>query len=496
MSSLDYLVIAGYAGLVLAIGIRARRTGAPAADLHVASRSLPTWAVLCSLVATELSAATFIGVPAAGYGGDWAFLQLAFGALLGKLVLSVTAIPLYHRLEVLTVYGALERRFGPITRKTAASCFVAGRLLASGVRLFIAALAFSVVTGQPIAGAILLCGLLAGSYTLVGGIRSVIWTDVLQGAVFLLAALASLVALHSIVDGGVPEIFRWALENGRARIFHLDPLLSLGDSRPFLVGLVGGCFLTLATHGTDHDMVQRLLTTRDGRSGGRALWLSALVNFPLTLVFLFIGTGLAAAYLTPPAYDISDSNRIFAHFALHELPSGLRGLFFAGLFAAAMSSFDSAVCAIASTVSVDLMRPAADDASAARRMRVLSGVCCVALVAAALVMAAYHAALSESGSAGGTSLVEVALSAMTILYGGLLGVFALGFLSRSRGSDRSAVCGLLSGALVGVALFVHPIALGRIVIAWTWWIPISGSVALGIAALSKRRKTAETSLAQ
>jgi SSS family transporter len=462
-----------------------------AADYAVISRrELPSWAVLLSMVATELSAATFIGVPHAAYGGDWAYLQFAFGALAGKLVLAGTAIPLYHQLRVVTVYEFLERRFGPGSRLAAALCFIAGRVLASGVRLFIAALAFAVVTGLDVEAAIVVCGVIAGLYTLAGGIRAVVWTDVLQGAVFLAAGIACVVALALRADGGLPAVVTWADAADRMQVLHWAPVIALGDTRPFLVGLVGGFFLTLATHGTDYDMVQRLLTTRDGRASSRALVGSALLNFPLTALFLFIGTGLAFAHSTPPPYDIADTSRVLPIFALHELPSGARGLLFAGLFAAAMSSFDSAVCAIATTFSVDVLPRAASQATLVRRLRIASVAFCGLLIVAALAMSTYHRALADAGAgvrAGPEfSLVDLALSAMTILYGGLLGVFALGIADQRRGDDASAVAGLAVGGLVGGALFLHPLIVGRALIAWPWWIPIAATAALLVAAIPRR----------
>lgn len=491
----DYAVIAVYAGLTLAIGIRAGRGHQRASDLALGGRALPTWAVLFSMVATELSAATFIGVPHAAYAGNWAYLQLAFGALAGKLVLGLYVIPLYHRAGCITVYGLLEGRFGPTTRRTAAIAFAGGRILASGVRLFIAALAFAAVTGLDVYAAIAICGGIAGSYTLVGGIRSVVWTDVLQGVVFIAAALAILVSLSLHPLGGLAEIARWAVDGGRMQVFQLSPLVALADARPFAVGLVGGFFLTLATHGTDYDMVQRLLAARTGRAGGRALIGSALLNFPLTALFLFIGTGIAFAYRQPPAYDISDAVRILPLFALHELPAGARGLLFSGLFAAAMSSFDSAVCAIATTWSVDVLREPKDEIRLLRRLRLASVGCSVALLIAALGIARYHAAVFQGAAADasvGFGLVDLALSAMTLLYGGLLGIFALALLSGRRGSDASAVAGLAAGALVGAALFLHPLIAGepgRVLIAWPWWIPISATVAFGVAASRSRRES-------
>ncbi|MBW2712144.1 MAG: hypothetical protein JRC77_00155 [Deltaproteobacteria bacterium] len=489
MTFLDALVITAYGVLVLGLGLYAARSHQQAGDLLLGNRSMPTWAVLFSMVATELSAATFIGVPHAAYVGTWSYLQFAFGALAGKLVLGAFVIPLYHRKGFVTVYGLLDERFGSRARTLAALAFVMGRVLASGVRLFIAALAFSAVTDLSLTSAIVLSALIAGAYTLVGGIRSVIWTDVVQGVVFVAAVLCVIVVLAIHPLGGLPEIATWAQAQGRMEIFTFSPALSLSSARPFLVGLIGGFFLTLATHGTDHDMVQRLLTTSSGRAGGRALMGSALLNFPLTALFLFVGTGIAYVLQTPPAYDIGDTARIFPIFAFHELPSGARGLLFAGLFAAAMSSFDSAVCAIATTVCSDVL-PATKDAQAlVKRMRLASIGCCAALALAAIAISKYHAALVQGQAAGATfSLVDLALSAMTILYGGLLGVFAVAVLMKRRGSDASALAGIVSGSVTGALLFLHPLLrdqLGGLEIAWPWWIPISATVSFGVTMMGR-----------
>ncbi|MCP4003436.1 MAG: sodium/solute symporter [bacterium] len=488
MTALDYLAIAAYAGVVLLIGLRSARGHDSADDLQLGKRSLPTWAVLLSLVATELSAATFIGVPHASYTGDWSYIQLAFGALCGKLLLAWRVIPLYHRMGVITVYGYLEQRFGPTARRVAALCFVAGRVLASGVRLFIAALAFSSVTGWSVETAIVAAGLIAGVYTRAGGIRAVIWTDTFQAAVFLISALSVVAVLAAQMPGGISGILDWAEQAERSRVFHFDPLFSLSQSRPFLVGVIGGFFLTLATHATDHDMVQRLLSTRNGRSGAQALAWSALINFPMSLLFLFIGTSLALFYSQAPGYEIADARQIVPIFALHELPTGLRGLLFAGLFAAAMSSLDSAVCAIATTWVVDVDRRAASESELARRTRAASVGFCLMLTVAAVGMAAYQRAIS--GAEGGLNLVEFALSAMTILYGGLLGVFGLGFVWRQRGNDASAVAGLAAGSFVGLCLFLHPIVLGKVWLAWTFWVPLGAATAFGVAALARARRPA------
>ncbi len=492
LSAADYAVMASYAIAVVAIGVAVGRRHGGGDDLLLADRGIPTWAVLLSMIATELSAATFIGVPVAAFHGDWSYLQLAFGALAGKLVLAAHVIPLYHQRGVVTVYEFLEAGAGHTTRRAAAVAFAGGRVLASGVRLFIAALAFSLVTGLSIEATIVACGALALAYTAVGGIRSVIYTDALQGAIFVVAAFA-LVAAVTATEGGPAALLSWAGAEGKTRVFTWQPLFDLQANLGFGTAVIGGFFLTLATHATDHDMVQRLLTARSGRAGGRALAVSGLLNFPLTLLFLFIGTGLARFYLEASPEGLGSTDQIVAWFALHELPAGLRGLVFAGLFAAAMSSLDSAVCAIAATWIRDVApgntaRDAAThDSDTARRVRRVSVFVGLALIGAALLMARVHASMQNDSNAPG--LIEFALSSMSILYGGLLGVFARGWLLPQYGGDRSGVVALVCGGAVGLFLFLHPTLFGETRLAWTYWIPASASLTFAIACLPGRRAT-------
>lgn len=490
MNSLDYGVLATYAGLLLLIGARVGRGHQEEGEFTLGGRRMPTWAVLSSMTATELSAATFIGVPHAAYTGDWSYLQLAVGALLAKAVLARHVIPLYRRLEIVTVYGFLQERFGPRPQRAAAVSFLIGRLFASGARLFIAALALSVVTDIPIPWAVVGCGLVAGIYTIAGGIRAVIWTDTLQALLLLTSAVAVLFLLVEATPGGMSGLFDWATDRGQTQILHLTPIFSLTDGRALGTALLGGFFLTLATHSTDHDMVQRLLTTRSAKGGSRALMGSALLNFPLTLVFLMIGTGLAHFYATPPSYSIEDQARILPLFAFHELPPGLRGLLFAGLFAAAMSSLDSAICALATTWTHDILPVPPGTPDTLRRMKRSSAGVTLLLVAAALAMAQYHALLVKHGTP--LNLVEFALSSMSILYGGLLGIFALGITTRHRGSPASVIAGLSLGASIGLALFLHPVVLGHTRVAWPWWIPISALASYAVASTGRTTAVFQT----
>ena len=482
MHGLDVTVLLAYAAGLLWLGLRTGGRRATGDELALAGRSMPGWSVLCSMIATELSAATFIGVPQAAFVGDWSYLQLAVGALLAKLVLGRHLVPLYHRRRFTTVYELFGARDGETTERVVALTFVAGRVLASGARLFIAAQAVAVLAGLSSGFAIVVTGVVAGAYTVRGGIRAVIRTDVLQGAIFLVAIAALFAGLIVTLDLDAGALLRWALAEDRMRVFHAAPLLSLGDPRAFGTALFGGFALTLATHGTDQDMVQRLLTAKDGRSGGAALQRSGWLNFPITALFLSVGTLLAYAHSTGALPEIAASERLVPTVARDLLPPGLRALVFAGLFAAAMSSLDSAICALATTWVTDIA-PRGSDAHPERRLRRASVVFTVLLMAAAWAMSAYWGALQSSASDGAPplDLVQFALSAMSILYGGLLGVFVVAWIRPDEGYARATLSGLAAGAVLGALLFLQPLLLERTIVAWPWWIPMSACVSGVIA---------------
>ncbi|MCB9748977.1 MAG: hypothetical protein H6713_03105 [Myxococcales bacterium] len=517
MHALDWLVMLAYAGLVLWIGWRASDRTDSASAFMLGDRSIPPWAALCSLIATELSAATFLGVPHAAYTGDWTYLQFLIGSIVGRLLIATWLLGQYFKLELVTVYGLLGHRFGLRSQRAAAWLFLVGRVLASGVRLFIAALAFAQLTGFSIELSIVLAGGVAGIYTRAGGIRAVIWTDVLQGGVFLVAGLTVLAViaghlapagLSAVVAaaGDKLTVIRWpaplldALPDGTSSTLLWERLAlgwrrfvdgTLGQAGVLPSALIGGLFLTLAAQGTDQDLVQRLLTTRDARGGARALVISGFVNVPLVALFLCIGTGLWALHeptlglapagaFPPPA----DPKQVLPSFALLYLPAGLRGLVFAGLFAAAMSSLDSAVNALATSWAVDI-RGTAGVAPTPPALRRATTVFTALLVLAALLFVSYE---RLAASQDGLSLVELALAAMSVVYGGLLGSFLVALLTPNRGRDGSVTVGMLVGATTGAALFLQPVWLGRSVIAWPWWIALSALVAFSIGALPRRAR--------
>lgn len=480
----DWLVIAGYAGLVLWIGLRvARSDPGRVTTFTVANRAMPTWVATGSLLATELSAATFLGVPHAGFTGDWSYLQLLVGALIGRIIVAYAMIRRYAALELVTVYQVFGQRVGPSSRRLAAALFLLGRLLASGVRLYLAGLAFSVATGLPLSGSILVAGLVAGIYTGSGGIRSVMWTDILQAGLFIVAAVACVWVALPLTGLDLAELYTVATQAGKTTIVQ-TPIFE--SSRSLGPALIGGLFLALAAQGTDQDLVQRLLTTKNRSGGAIAVVASGVLTIPLAVIFLLLGTCLWALYtagmgLEPGVAAVADDQRVVAQFAATLMPVGLRGLVFAGLFAAAMSSLDSAIHALATTWITDI----APGKSPPKRLRRVTGTCTAALIATALGFIWYQQVISATSE---LNLVELALSAMSVIYGGLLGGVCVALFGRTRGSDRSCVAGMALGSLAGVLLFLQPLVLGEVAIPWTYWIPLTATLTIAIAWLAPRSR--------
>lgn len=482
MQAIDWAVLLGYVALVLGIGWFVSR-GTKSAEGHLrASRDLPAWAVVFSILAAEVSAATYVGVPEGSYRRDWYYLQYAIGALLGKWVVSHHFVRLYWRLNLPTAYGLLAQRIGPRSQRASAWTFLCGRLVASGVRLYIAAIAFSVVTGLEEWLCIALMAGVSTLYTLVGGLKAVVWTDVAQGSVFFVGALTALVVgLHAI--GKPPgELLDEALAAGKLEVFVLDeaPLQSL---RSLASALLGGFLLALAVQGTDQEAVQHMLNTRSERSAGRTVLSSGLITFPIVASFLAVGTmlWLFERHVGTHGYALATEDeikRVFPNFILHELPVGVRGLVFAGLFAAAISSLGATLNAAAAAWSNDIA-PRRGTLSLSG-VRVLTGVFGFVLAGIGLFFE-WYARDSRS------DLVQIALGAMTILYGGILGAFLVALFSARRGSDRSVPLGMLAGVACGALGFFQEKLFERVYFSWPWTMALATLAAVAVGLLAARR---------
>lgn len=470
LTALDITVLASYLAVVATIGFLSSRGQRTTADYFLAGRTMPWWAAGLSIIATETSALTFIGAPTQSLRGDWTYLQLAFGSALARFAVAGVLLGAYYRAEVFTVYDYLARRFGSWSRNAASLLFFAGRTLGSGVRLYGAAIALVVVADVDFPLAIALIASVAVAYTIAGGIRSVIWTDVLQGAVLVGGAGITLFYLGRGGDGLGAMLAQAAAASvdGHSKLRMID--LSLDPQRAYtlLAGLVGSAFLTFSTHGTDQDMIQRALTCRNVRGGRQSMVLSAFLTLPIVLIFLTIGSllwvhlggdagaqSLAAEIAAQKGLASPEKgfDFLFPFYIVQSLPAGLRGLIIAAIFASAMSSLDSAIAALSSTAVKcfwePYLQPGRSEAHYLRVSRGMAVIFGLLLTAVALVVW-----LSEgAGSARqGFGILMLGLKVLTWIFPPLLGVFLVGVLT-SRGNDLGNLLALALG--IGLLLVVE-----------------------------------------
>lgn len=475
MRALDLLIILAYLAGVVAAGAWFSRRQRTTRQYFLGGRKIPWWAVSASIVATETSTVTFISVPGIIFaaGGDFAFLQLVFGYLLGRVAISVLLIPLYFKGELLTVYQLLHSRFGSAVRALAASLFVAMRTVADGVRLLLTAFVLAAVwsifsgteaVGPVVAGSVVALGAIMILFTFLGGMEAVIWIEVAQLGIYLAGAIAAGIVLLGKIPGGWDAAAALGEAHGKLRLFHFE----LDWARPFTFwsGLIGGCFLTMSTHGTDQYLVQRYLCTDSPRKARLALLTSGIVILVQFTGFLVIGLLLFAFYRPDLGGDPAlVGDRVFPHFITHHLPTGISGLVVAAIFAAAMSS---SLNSIAATAVSDLYRPVTPRRSDEHYLRVSRGL---TIVAGLAQIAVALAARSTSRSA-----LDAVLSVASLLNGPVLGVFLLGALSRRAGT-AAALIGMSAGLLVVVTLKTTT------ALAWPWFAAVGSLTTLACGTL-------------
>lgn len=459
LTTLDAIVIVAYLAGITAWGAWLGRGQAGGADYFLGGRSLPWGAVLLSVVATETSTLTFLSIPGVAYAGSLVFLQLTLGYLAGRIVVAAVLLPAYYRGDISTAYALLEARFGTATRRLAAAIFMMTRLLADSVRLFATAIPLALITGWPYPVSILVIAVLTLIYTYCGGIRAVVWVDSVQMGLYLLGAAIAVAVIQAQMPGGWGEVLESAMSAGKLQV--LDFSWSLTAPYTLLAGLLGGAVFTMASHGTDQLIVQRLLTCRNIRDSQKALIGSGFAVIGQFLLFLLVGIGLWG-YYGGQAFDRTDE--IFAHFIIDVLPSGVTGLLIACVFAAAMSSLSSSVNALASSTAYDYWAPLVGAIGDEERILKAGRVFTLgwgALLAGGAIM---FIPLSRQ-----TSAVEVALGVAAVVYGGLLGAFALGVLAKGT-SQISAIAGIGSGIAAVVAM--------QGLVAWLWYVPIGATITL------------------
>jgi len=495
-TALDWTILVAYLAGTTWLGVHLGRDQKDSKDYFVAGGTIPWWAVCFSIVATETSALTFISIPGLSYLGNLGFLQVTVGYLLGRIVVAYTLLPRYMDGELVTAYALLERRFGVATRRFASVTFMFTRAFGDSVRVFATAIPIALILGPIVPAAwltpisILALGGATVLYTYHGGMRAVVWTDVIQTVVYLGGAVGAVVLLGRGIDGGWSAV--WAQAGAAGKLVWFDASLTLRQPHTIFAGLLGGGFLAMASHGADQLIVQRLLASATLPDARRALIGSGVFVIAQFALFLTIGLGLWVFY-GGAAFPAPD--KIFPTYIVQEMPAGLTGVVIAAILAAAMSTISGSINSLAAATTHDLWVPMRGvGASPDALLRVSKRF---TLVWAALLIGGALLYRAE-----GTPVVVIALSVASFTYGGLLGGFFLA-LGWPRATQRDAILGMS----VGIATMSLIVFAGRIVaavpaltglltpfvgIAWPWFVLIGTTITLGVGILSSFTHPAPT----
>ncbi len=489
MRSFDLAVIVIYLIAITWFGSRFRSRQKNLKDYFLGGQTTPWWAIALSIVSAETSTLTVLGTPPLAFSGNFQFLQLVLGYLLARIVISVLFLPQYFRGEMFTAYELMRRRFGERIRKLTAGTFLVLRALAEGVRVFAVSIVISIILVRPAAErpgweflrggrgevvSILVIVALTLFYTFEGGMTAVIWTDVAQMFLYVAGAVLSFFVIFGQIPGGWTHVLDVARAAHKLQMFDFRFSWSaefFARNYSFWAGLIGGCFLTTASHGTEQLLVQRLLAARNERQSRIALLFSWLVIFFQFALFLWIGTLLFVHYsdsrLAPPQPPES----IYPGFVWQNLPTGLAGLVMAAILAAGMSNLSAALNALSSTTVMDFYKPFALRRDPHRSERYFLAIARWATLAWAVILVLVGMVARNWGS-----VLEAGLTIASILYGSLLGVFLLGLLTKFV-QERAAMTAMLAGLIVmlGVKQWTH--------IAFTWYVLIGTSVTFATGCL-------------
>ena len=469
----DLVIVVAYLVGVTLFGLRFRQQQHNLQDYFLGGRSAPWWALAFSIVATETSTLTIIGTPAIAYSGNLTFLQLVFGYVAGRVLITICFLPGYFRGEYLTAYTLIEKRFGARMRSVAAITFLTTRTLAEGVRVSAIALVVSVALGTSERLAVFIVIALTILYTFEGGMKAVIWTDVAQFLLYLSGSILTLAVLLHRIPGGWNEVAQVAALNGD-KLQSLDFSWNLASKYTFWSGVIGGAFLTMATHGTDQTIVQRLLAARSQRDSGRALIASGFIVLFQFTVFLLVGVMLFVFSQHAPLLSPGDrTDRILPLFLVREMPTGLAGLLLASILAVAMSNASGSLNSLAASSVVDL---------AVLRRRTVDPVKFLKISRRMTLI--WGSVLIIFGLVRWTHLLETGLTVSSFPLGSLLGLFLLGTFD-SRANARGSLTGMFAG--LATVLLVY----GYTQIAFTWYWLIGACVTFAVGAIVSRALPAQ-----
>ncbi len=472
-STLDYLIVVFYLFGIAILGIISGGKQSSSKDYFLGGKNLPWWAVCFAIVATETSTLTFISIPGLAYLTNLNFIQVTLGYLIGRIVVSFIFLPAYQKGELHTAYSFLAIRFGPKTRNIASITFMFTRLIADGVRLFATAIPLAILikgwntltflsNEQIYIFSIIVMAMITLVYTYLGGVRAVIWTDVVQMFIYLIGAIAAAAVILGDLHDGLLSMIDAAIPDGKLAVINFSLDKSFGDfiSSPYtlIASVLGGAFLSMASHGTDQIIVQRLLTVRTLKDSQRALIGSGVIVIIQFTIFLFIGVLLYTYFegMTLEQLNVLKADEIFPKFIIEHIPSGLSGLIIAGLIAAAMSTLSGSVNSLASAVMLDFYKPYfGKNLSEIRELSISRFVSL--MWALLLVGMAIFFIYNDS-----KVLVEIALGVASFTYGGLLGMFLLGVLNKKVQQSEAII-----SFFFGISVMVGVVLYGEI--GWTWY---------------------------
>ena len=506
----DILVVCLYFALIIGIGLSQRSKSGSVEGFTLGDRQIAWWAVLASILAAEISAATFLGAPESGYSRlNWTYLQFAIGTVMARVLVSFIFIPVFYKHGVISLYEFLGDRFGKLSRTVASGTFLVTRVLAMGTRLYVAAIvlviAYAAFKGSVVdanekfwifAGALIVISLLTALYTTVGGIRAVIWTDFIQVGVLVAALGFTIYYLLTNVPGGwsgamehVKEPVFWNVakpEEPGAMAWIINVFTS---EYTIWAAFIGSTFVTMATHGIDQDTVQRMLTAKNRKESARATILSGIVDIPIVFSFVLIGVLLFAFYQAHPdkaALLPAENREVFPYFIMHEMPAGIRGIVIAGILATAMGSLSTALNALATSFASDFVfSRMKGDVTEARRVRVLriSTVLFAVLIIVVGVVTAWYMAHNPKAE-----IIPLVLGILGFTFGSLLALFLVAIFTKTRGNDIGNVIAMACGIAAVLILSnvdLNPAKDGRQSLAFPWRVTL-GTLVTGAVALCFR----------
>jgi SSS family transporter len=526
MAVIDWVIVGVFLFTLIFIGWLFSKKSKDISDYFVAGRAMPDWLVAIAATGTSISAGTFVGSPELGFNTNLTYVVNMLGGIIGGIVVAAFILPKLYNAKTITIYGFIGNRFGETAKRANSLMFLIGQLFTSGSRLFIAAIAVSVILFgsihfQFLMWSIIILGIISTIYTMLGGIKGLIYIDTFQTLLFIFTGVVALVLIWTALDLPFPEIWRTLTDGGMVKIpgasasmaadgtltgwepaskvQMFDPRIRFDLPYTIFGGLIGVGFFKVAQFTTDHEFVQRQLTCKDVRQAGRSLVASQLITLPVVLVFLCIGLLLYVMYRKDPSAAIfmdrdgtmssffSDARDIFPQYIKNKIPTGVRGLMIAGLLAAALSSFNSAINAMASSFVSDLYLPIkasrgkaistdSDQLASSRKVVILMGVLLTGFAILTAVMQ----------QSSGLNLVDFATGVMCFAYAGMIGVFLTAIFTK-RGNEKSVIASLIVGALIIIPLMFQKELFGYNYIAWTWWCPIGGIVSTLVCMAGKPR---------